>query len=167
MPHGPCTFSHIPSTCFHLAKLTLQRKGLCMKPCSPSEVIRADSPCPWYLTVLGNGVLSSLKGEEMSMSLRGLDHSLIIFPQLFWRVDQGGCVNGDSTLLAGDAGRQFACAGPSSCLPPAIANRQCEPCTPSCPSPCQHAELPACLNHASFCQLPKVFPLPHHCTKAG
>lgn len=101
------------------------------------------------------------------MSLRGLDHSLIVFPQLFWRVDQGGCVNGDSTLLAGDAGRQFACAGPSSCLPPAIANRQCEPCTPSCPSPCQHAGLPACLNHASFCQLPKVFPLPHHCTKAG
>lgn len=52
-----------------------------------------------YLAALGSGVLSSLKGEEMSMSLRSFDHSLIIFPQLFWQVDEGAWVNGDSTLL--------------------------------------------------------------------
>lgn len=92
--HGPCTFSPIPSMCFHLAKLTLQCKGLCTKLCSPSKVIRVDSPCPGHLTALGSGVLWSLKGEEMSMSLRGLGHSLIIFPQLCWRVGQGGWVNG-------------------------------------------------------------------------
>lgn len=31
----------------------------------------------------------------------------------------------------------------------------------------QHAGPPACLNHAGFCQLFRIFPLPHHCTKAG
>lgn len=90
--------------CFHLAKLTLQYKGLCTKPCSPSKVIGADSACPVYLTALGCAVLSSLEGEEKSMSLRGYDHSLIIFPQLFWQVGQGAWVNEDSTLLVADEG---------------------------------------------------------------
>lgn len=46
-------------------------------------------------------------------------------------------------------------------------NRQCEPCTPSCPSPSLRMGPSPCLNHAGFCQLLKVFPIPHHCTKAG
>lgn len=68
-------------------------------------------------------------------------------------------------LAGGRCRRQLTFVGHRSCLPPAITNGQCEPCTPSCPSPSQHEGPPARLNHAGFCQLLKIFPLPHHCTK--